>query len=100
MTRRNANVSLSQERAGFTIVELLVVVAIIGMLVALLTPAVNSARAAARKSTCQNNLRQIGIGLQSNASGPGGNYCTGGFNWRRDGCVTEIGWVADLVNAG
>lgn len=86
-----------QRRAAFTLVEMLTTIFIISILVGLLMPAVNAARSAARKATCQNNLRQFGVELHARAERTK-VFCSGGFDWLRDGSVTDVSWVADLVN--
>jgi prepilin-type N-terminal cleavage/methylation domain-containing protein/prepilin-type processing-associated H-X9-DG protein len=86
-------------RSGFTLVELLVVISIIAIIAAMLLPAISGARNAARKAACQNNLRQIGMGVLAFADTSSKNaFCSGAFDWKRDGVVTEVGWVSDLVN--
>jgi prepilin-type processing-associated H-X9-DG protein len=78
---------------------MLVVISIIGVLVAMLLPAVHGARAASQQVACAAHLRQFGMTMQKYAGRNHGQYCSGAFDWKEDGCVTEVGWVADMVDS-
>jgi len=89
---------MNRRRVGFTLVELLVVIAIIGVLVALLLPAVQAAREAARRTQCLNNIRQLGIAMHLYHDAHDQFPMNVNYVYRKDGPRAIRDFASHLVN--
>jgi len=94
MDQHQRGINRSATARAFTLIELLVVIAIIALLVALLLPSLGSARALARKSLCQSNLKQFGVGIQGYATDFTDRLAS--FTWKKG--VQNADWVGPAAD--
>ncbi len=103
MSRCQVSHDVSGRNSGFTLVELLVVITIIGILIGMLLPAVNSARESGRNAQCKNNLAQMGKACLAHEEAQG-IFPTGGWGWfwvgdpdRGYGDQQPGGWIYNIL---
>gem|GEM_PF-7135003 len=94
---RGQPIHTAKNSAAFTLVELLVVISIIGILVAMLFPALNAARELSRQTACSNNLRQLGVAFLAHAQRDRGRLCSGAFDWLHEGAITDVAGLPTVL---
>lgn len=97
---RRLSAEHNRQHAGFTIIELLVVISIIAVLVAMLLPALAKARASARMISCLSNQRQLFVHLRIYMDEANDWVPPHTINWPGDSANTHLGWLHQLVKAG